>query len=78
MPGDDPGPVPSLPWFSYLVRTGGAGQRSEAWVTVEGGKVIGGYALALPQHDNTRTGRLFTLVVRPERRAPSCCRTWPR
>ncbi|MEV0344875.1 GNAT family N-acetyltransferase [Nonomuraea sp. NPDC050680] len=66
--GDDLGPVPSLPWYSYVVSTGGPGQRSEAWVTTEGGRVVGGYALALPQHDNTHTGRLFTLVVRPERR----------
>ncbi|MFI7145329.1 GNAT family N-acetyltransferase [Nonomuraea sp. NPDC050022] len=66
--GDDHGPVPSLPWFSYVVTTGGAGGRSEAWVAAEGGKVVGGYALALPEDDNTHVGRLFTLVVRPERR----------
>ncbi|MFB4277809.1 GNAT family N-acetyltransferase [Nonomuraea sp. MTCD27] len=65
---DDPGPMLSLPWFSYLVRSGGPGERSEAWVTTEGGKVAGGYALTLPQHDNTHMGWLFPLVVRPERR----------
>ncbi|GAA3706090.1 GNAT family N-acetyltransferase [Nonomuraea antimicrobica] len=65
---EDAGPMVSLPWFSYLVTTGGPGERAEAWVATEGGKVMGGYALALSQHDNTHMGWLFPLVVRPERR----------
>ncbi|MEV6150188.1 GNAT family N-acetyltransferase [Nonomuraea sp. NPDC052129] len=76
--GDDHGPVPSLPWFSYVVSTGGAGGRSEAWVAAEGGRVVGGYALALPEDDNTHVGRLFTLVVRPERRGQRWSGCGPR
>ncbi|MEV4802183.1 GNAT family N-acetyltransferase [Nonomuraea sp. NPDC049421] len=64
--GDDRGPEPTLAWFSHLIRRGGAGQRYEAWVATDGGKVAGGYGLELYETDNRHIGWLFPLAVRPE------------
>ncbi|MEU0567562.1 GNAT family N-acetyltransferase [Nonomuraea sp. NPDC005983] len=66
--GDDPGPLVPTRAFAWLVRTGGPGRRAEAWAASENGEVVGGYGLAFPQSENTHLGRLFPLVVRPERR----------
>ncbi|GAA3214303.1 GNAT family N-acetyltransferase [Nonomuraea helvata] len=65
---DDPGPTMSLARFRHDVAAHEPGARSELWAVVEDGEVVGGYGLSLPQLDNTHTGWLFPLVVRPERR----------
>ncbi|NUP03765.1 MAG: GNAT family N-acetyltransferase [Nonomuraea sp.] len=64
----EPGPTFSLARFGVILGTRGGDDRVETWVMTDGGKVIGGYGLALPQHDNPRMGWLFPLVVRPELR----------
>jgi len=64
----EPGPVLSPAHFAVILSTGGPGDRSEGWVMTDGGKVVGGYGLGLPLHDNTHMGWLFPLVVRPELR----------
>ncbi|TDD16515.1 GNAT family N-acetyltransferase [Nonomuraea diastatica] len=64
----DPGSLLSLPLFRREVCTDRPGQLTEAWAVAEGGKVAGGYGLALSRLDNTHMGWLFPLVVRPERR----------
>ncbi|GGT13967.1 GNAT family N-acetyltransferase [Nonomuraea spiralis] len=62
------GPMLSQARFSVIAREGGPGNRAEMWVMTDGGKVTGGYSLALSQHDNEHMGWVFPLVVRPELR----------
>ncbi|MEV5324854.1 hypothetical protein AB0K67_11910 [Nonomuraea sp. NPDC052634] len=54
--GDDRGPLPSFARFSHLIRSGGAGARTEPVVVREDGKVAGGYALELYEEDNQHAG----------------------
>lgn len=64
--GDDRGPLPSFARFSHLIRSGGAGARTEPVVVREDGKVAGGYALELYEEDNQHAGWIFAFAVRPE------------
>ncbi|MFC4005716.1 GNAT family N-acetyltransferase [Nonomuraea purpurea] len=64
---DDQGPPISSARFGRSMRVGHPGRRAEAWVVVEDGVVVGGYALSLPLHHNVHTASLFPLAVRPER-----------
>ncbi|MGW2214365.1 GNAT family N-acetyltransferase [Nonomuraea sp. NPDC001684] len=64
----EPGPKLSLTRLSVIALLGPPGDRVESWVLTDGGKVAGGYSLALPQSDNRHMGWLFPLVVRPELR----------
>ncbi|MET7329995.1 GNAT family N-acetyltransferase [Nonomuraea sp. NPDC005650] len=65
---DDPGPLISFADFRHGIARHSPGDRAELWAVVEGGAVVGGYALSLSQLDNTHMGWIFPLVVRPERR----------
>ncbi|MEU6712462.1 GNAT family N-acetyltransferase [Nonomuraea sp. NPDC046802] len=64
---DDQGPPISSARFGHTMRVGRPGRRNEAWVVVEDGVVVGGYALSLPLLDNVHTASLFPLAVRPDR-----------
>lgn len=61
----DPGPTMTLPHFTVMVTDGWSSDLTEAWVVTEGGRVVAGYSLTLPQDDNTHRAVLGPLVVRP-------------
>jgi GNAT superfamily N-acetyltransferase len=65
---DQPGPLLSLSRFRWMLGHDFPGQRQEVRVVEEGGDVVAGYRLRLPQHDNTHIGSLDLLFVRPDRR----------
>ncbi|MEU8174363.1 GNAT family N-acetyltransferase [Microbispora hainanensis] len=77
---DHPGPVMSWRHFTASVRSGPGGERAEAWVAHDSGRikgvqpddsrtdeVTGGYLLHFPQDDNTHLA-LLRLMTRPDRR----------
>ncbi|MEV0623310.1 GNAT family N-acetyltransferase [Nonomuraea sp. NPDC050404] len=66
--GENPGPPYHLPRFRNNVCTHAPGARIEAWAAIEGGEVIGGYAVRLYQLDNRHVGQMPFLAVRPGHR----------
>ncbi|MFC4112973.1 GNAT family N-acetyltransferase [Nonomuraea zeae] len=65
---DNAGPQVPFARFRRELCLDSPAQRAEVWAVVEDGKVAGGYCLSLYRLDNTHTGRVFPLVVRPEHR----------
>ena len=63
-----PGPLPSATRFGYEITVDGPGGRSECWVMIDGGEVVGGYGLSFSVFDNPHLCWFSCLVVRPERR----------